>query len=250
MHLNVGEISFINFIPLKLCAENFPFAHKTFSLAPSDLNDLCRKNILDISPVSFFAYKDIEANYERLPNFCIATDGEVKSIELFSNFKIEDLRGKKVFASAQSENSVGALSAISKFKFGFDVFENRVDLIDSADAALMIGDCAMKYSSKFLFKFDIGKLWRDTFNTPLVCSCIAIKREIYSEVKDKIFSYYKNSLLEFEKNRQKYCELAALKLDKSNFGVDEAQAYYSGLIYNVEEFAFKKTRDILDGKFA
>ena len=67
----------------------------------------------------------------------------MKSIELFSNFEFEELRGKKVFASSFSENSIAALSAISKFKFGFDVFENRADSVEDAGAALMIGDLAM-----------------------------------------------------------------------------------------------------------
>lgn len=250
MFLNVGEISFINFIPLKLCAERFPFARKTFSLAPSKLNNMCRDGALDISAVSFFAYKDIEKSYARLPNFCIATDGEVKSIELFSNFEFGDLKGKKVFATSFSENSIAALSAVSKFKFGFDVFENRSNSVEEADAALMIGDLAMTYSSKFAFKFDVGELWRETFNAPLICSCIAVKREIYDEIKGEIFAYYENSLLEFEKNIGRYCELAAVTLGKPNFSADDARLYYSGLKYRMDEFAFKKTRDIFDGKFA
>lgn len=249
MPLSVGEISFINFIPLKLCAERFPFARKTFSLAPSELNNLCRAGALDISPVSFFAYKDIEASYERLPNFCIAADGEVGSIELFSNFEFEDLRGRKVFASSFSENSVAALSAISKFKFGFDVFENRASSAEECDAALMIGDSAMTYSSKFAFKYDVGKLWKEAFGAPLICSCIAVKRGIYFDAECEIFSYYENSLSEFEKNIERYCGLAALSLGKPGFSAEDAKRYYSGLKYRMDEFAFKKTRDILDGKF-
>lgn len=250
MFLNVGEISFINSIPLKLCAERFPFARKTYSLAPSKLNNMCRAGALDVSAVSFFAYGDIEKSYARLPNFCIATDGEVKSIELFSNFEFEELRGKKVFASSFSENSIAALSAISKFKFGFDVFENRADSVEDAGAALMIGDLAMTYSSKFAFKYDVGTLWREAFNVPLICSCIAVKREIYNEVKGEIFAYYENSLSEFEKNIGHYCRLAAVALGKPDFSAEDAKRYYSGLKYRMDEIAFKKTRDILDGKFA
>ncbi|MBO7521616.1 MAG: hypothetical protein J6T16_05200 [Opitutales bacterium] len=250
MMLNVGEISFINYIPLNRRAEFFPYGRKTFSLPPSQLNELCRRQILDVSPVSFFAYKDIEKNYARLENFCIAANSEVKSVELFSNFGIEELEGKRVFAARESENSVGALRAICRFRGNFDVFKNRAFDIESADAALIIGDRALAFDSRFKYKFDIGSLWRGAFGCPLVCSCIAIRREIFDSVKEKIAEYYDASLEEFQKNRKKYCLEAAEKIGKNGFDSAAADAYYSGLAYKIDKAQFDKTRDILNGKFA
>ena len=77
-----------------------------------------------------------------------------------------------------------------------------------------------------------------------------MKREIYNEVKGEIFAYYENSLSEFEKNIGHYCGLAAVALGKPDFSAEDAKRYYSGLKYRMDEIAFKKTRDILDGKFA
>ncbi|MBR4597169.1 MAG: hypothetical protein IKO42_02100 [Opitutales bacterium] len=250
MELNVGEISFINFIPLSRRAEDFPYARKLFSLPPARLNRLCRERILDVSPVSFFAYRGIEKDYARLENFCIAANSEVKSVELFSNFEIGELAGRRVFAAEESENSVGALKAICKFRGNFDVFENRTFDIESADAALIIGDKALAFSSRFKYKFDIGSLWREAFNAPLVCSCIAIRREIFDLVREKIANYYDASLAEFQKNRKKYCLEAAEKIGKNGFDTAAADAYYSGLLYKIGEAEFKRTREILDGKFA
>ena len=250
MTLSVGEISFINYIPLACRADCFPFERNVYSLPPAQLNDLCRRRVLDVSPVSFFAYKDIEKYYARLPEFCIAANAEVKSVELFSNFEIAELKGKKVFAAAESENSVGALRAICKFRGGFDVFENRTPGIDCADAALIIGDRALAFNSRFKYKFDIGSLWRETFGCPLVCSCIAVRREIFDFASAKIAENFEKSLAYFNENRAKFCAIAAEKIGKNGFDAKAAAAYYAGLTYKIGEGQFEKTRDILNGKFA
>lgn len=249
MRYKVGEIEFINYLPLSTGNADFPFEHSLFRACPKDLNNACRRRELDISPISFFAYSDFEDDYNLLPNFCIAGDGEILSVRLFSNFKLSDLRNKKIYFTEQSESSIGAFVSICKFLYGFNPKDNCTKDFESCDAAFLIGDAALSFNSKFKYDYDLGVLWKEAFKTPMVYSAIAIKRNIFDEVKDQLTKYFDSNLEYFNANKIKICEQATRILDSQNFDLKKAIFYYDNLIYKISDQSFKKSRDILHGKF-
>lgn len=250
MTYKVGEIEFINYLPLAKSGAEFPLKATMFRAFPKKLNDACRSGELDITPISFFAYNDFKDTYKLLPTYCIAGDGDIVSVRLFSNFEISQLRGKKIFFTNQSESSIGAFCAVCKFKYGFNPKDFACADISQSDAGFLIGDSALSYKSQFKFDYDLGALWKDAFKTPMVYSAIAVKREIYDDVSARLCEFFKKNLEIFYANRLDICELAVNMLNCKSFGLKEAENYYNRLIFKVSEEQFKKSGDILHGKFA
>lgn len=248
--LKVGEISFVNYIPLSSKNADYPFPCKFVRAVPSELNAACRRGELDISPISFFAYSDLRKRYKILPNFCIASDGEVMSVKLFSHFPIENLRGKKIFFTGESESSVNAFRAICKKEYAFDPKDFASPDSSSADALILIGDKALKFSKTYKYVYDIGSLWQRAFQLPIVFSVIIVKNEIFDAVKEKLLIHYENNLADFYKDENKYCSLASEKLASENFTASDAKKYYSKLIFKISDEAMERSLNILNGTFA
>lgn len=250
MTYSLGEIEFINYIPLFNLKADFPFPHTLFRACPKDLNNACRKGLLDISPISFFAYSDLEKDYEILPNFCIAGDGEVLSVRLFSKCKLEDLKGKKIYLTNQSESSIGAFTAICKHRYGFNPRDFASSDRNACDALFLIGNEALSFKSPLAYDYDLGLLWQETFATPMVYSAIVAKREIFDGVKAKLSEFFDLNLRNFQANKEHFYALAALEMGSSEFDSTSAKNYYDKLIYKISDSAFAKSWEILHGRFA
>ena len=247
MSLRVGEISFINFIPLAGGSE-YPFGCEIFRAAPSELNAACRRGALDASPISFYAYPDIEADYALLPGFCIASDGDVMSVRLFSRFDISELAGRRVYLTPDSESSVGALAAVCRRRFGYDPRDFACPDPAAADAVFLIGDRALSFAGNFPRVYDLGGLWRETFGIPMVFSGIVVRRSVYGEVADALSARYAANLAGFYSDRGRWCAIAAGRVASPAFSAADADEYYRRLTFTISDSAFAECRRILHGK--
>jgi Predicted periplasmic solute-binding protein len=248
MSLKVGEISFANFLPLAAKGAEYPFKCSVTTAIPSTLNNACRRGEFDISPISFYAYPAIEKDYALLPNFCIASDGEVMSVKLFSKFDIAKLAGKKIYLTPDSESSIGAFCAVCKKRYGYNPRDFACANADEADALFLIGDKALAFDKPADYTCDLGTLWKETFDTPLVFAAIAVKREIFGEYKETLAEFYAANLKEFYARKDFYCERAVQSLASETFKIDDARKYFERLTYKISDAAFANSRAILHGK--
>lgn len=250
MRVRVGEISFVNFIPLCVEAE-YPSGCEILRAYPKLLNDECRHGNLDISPISFFAFNDIKNDYEILSNFTIASDGEVDSVKIYSNFEISELKGKRIFFTEKSESSIAAFCAICKKKYGFNPRDFASKNLVESDAALLIGDDVFSFNSHFEKSWDIGKLWKETFKIPMVYSVIVAKKTLPQNLKDEFAKCYENSLKDFFSCPEKFAKIASQRFAENgkSFTVESAMSYYSKLIYRQNLSIIHKALEILNGNF-
>ena len=98
-----------------------------------------------------------------LPDFTVSSYSEVKSILLISRFPIENLSGKKVALTSTSATSQVLLKLILSRGYEvqpeYTVCPPDLDrMLADADAALLIGDIALKYyvARRELFLHDLG----------------------------------------------------------------------------------------------
>ena len=248
MSLKVGEISFANFLPLAAKGAEYPFECAVTTALPSALNNACRRGEFDISPISFYAYPAIEKDYALLPNFCIASDGEVMSVKLFSKFDIAELASKKIYLTPDSESSIGAFCAVCKKRYGYNPRDFAHANADEADALFLIGDKALAFDKPANHVYDLGVLWKETFGIPLVFAAIAIKREIFEKYKNTLADFYDANLKEFYARKDFYCESAVRALASETFKIADAQKYFDRLTYKISDAAFASSRAILHGK--
>ncbi len=244
MPFSFGKISYINCLPLFFAGDRADF--KFISACPSDLNSSVRTGGLDASLISRWEYLDpaISASYKIIPEFCIAGDGEIMSVELFSRRPLENLKDGKIFITNETGTSSRAFRYLIKRKYDFDIFNlERSAGIDSADAVLLIGNAALSFRPKDLFPFktDLGEMWREQTGLKMIYSVAVVRNEIFDEVAPLAESYFKDSIDLFYKNTDEAYSLARKRFAESQgceISLKELKEYYSKLIYRLDSREF------------
>jgi chorismate dehydratase len=202
----VGHIQFLNCLPL------YYGLVKSYALLdielikgmPTELNNLLLSGKLDISPISSIEYARHHDSLVLFPDFTVSSDGEVKSILLLSRFPIEQLSGKKIALSGTSATSQVLLKLILKHGYGIEpeYFVCPPDLnrmLETADAALLIGDIALKYyiTAKDFYRYDLGIEWKKLTGKKMVYAVWAVNRkfsETKSELCENVFETFRKSM--------------------------------------------------------
>lgn len=149
--LKIGRIPYANLFPIfyTLQRECDCSGYKFIEGVPSTLNRLLRSGEIDISPSSSIEYLRCESQYTLLEGHSISSKGPIGSILLLSKKPIEELEGKTILVSSQSETSVALLGIILRKFYKIECPLRPTDepldfVISKADAYLAIGDDALK----------------------------------------------------------------------------------------------------------
>ena len=207
--LKIGRIPYANLFPIfyTLQRECDCSGYKFIEGVPSTLNRLLRSGEIDISPSSSIEYLGCESQYTLLEGHSISSKGPIGSILLLSKKPIEELEGKTILVSSQSETSVALLGIILRKFYKIECPLRPTDepldsLISKADVFLVIGDDALK-AAKTVANYKTGDTpsltlsprgggqgWGGTSETP------SIKSEIV-HIYDLGELWYRNTALPF-----------------------------------------------------
>jgi chorismate dehydratase len=182
--VRLGRISFINVDPIYYGFDSGQLKEeiRITSAPPAELNRMMADGLLDISAVSSAAYGIHHREWLLLPDFCIACRGDVMSVLLVSRTPLEDLDGKKVLVTDESATAVRLMRLMfSHGKIAPRLQTRKIQdpsMVD-ADAALVIGDAALRYNwhQHFDFVWDLGDLWARHANLPFVFAVWAVRKE-------------------------------------------------------------------------
>ena len=252
MKPKVGHIQFLNCLPL------YYGLVKSYALLdielikglPTELNNLLLSGRLDISPISSIEYARHHDSLVLFPDFTVSSDGEVKSILLLSRFPIDKLSGKKIALTGTSATSQVLLKLILKHGYGIEpeYFVCPPDLnrmLETADAALLIGDIALKYyiAAKDYYRYDLGFEWKKLTGKKMVYAVWAVNRrfsETKSELCEKVFETFRKSMdysltnlpeiIEYAVKWESFSPSFLMDYFKS-LRFDFGDAYQEGLLY-------------------
>ena len=192
--LKIGRIPYANFFPIfyyldrKCDTSDYSFVKGV----PSKLNKMLRNDELDISPSSSIEFLRHRKKYFILPWFSISSAGPINSILLFSRFPLEQLGGKTIALSSDSETSVALLKVILReflsLKCRFRTTDRRSvrNILSENSAVLHIGDTAMIEARKLkaaesrteeLFVYDLGELWEKYTGLPFVYALWIVRKK-------------------------------------------------------------------------
>jgi len=182
--LRVGRINYANCTPLFAALQkNFDCgAYRFIHGVPSRLNQMLFRGKVDLSPSSSIFYGRSFEQFLLLPDLSINSDGPVRSVLLFSRFPIDDLDGKTVCLTSESETSVVLLKIILRKYFGFRnrfVRRRLSGPVSEFPAFLVIGDTALKWSflDLPLYKYDLGEIWKDLTGLPFVFALWILRKD-------------------------------------------------------------------------
>ena len=173
--LRVGRVDFINTFPLAWSLEHRlePRMIKETLAVPTRLNELLAAGELDVANVSSIAYAHNAADWVLLPSVCIASEGEVDSVNLVTDVPLPAITS--IAVTSKSAASVALVQVL------FPDVELRAEGVQ-ADATLLIGDEALRSAIEDPTPHhDLGALWFEQTGLPMVFAVWAARRTVAVE---------------------------------------------------------------------
>jgi chorismate dehydratase len=169
--VRVGAVTYLNARPLVFSlAKIAPQVELTFDL-PSRLADALAAGRLDVAMIPSIEYARGDG-YSIISDACIACDGAVRSVKLYSRVPLERLRSLAL--DEGSRTSAALVRILLKERFGVSPETRQLPIGVSpddvpTDAVMLIGDRGMlPGSGRFAFEWDLGEEWSRWTGLPFV----------------------------------------------------------------------------------
>ena len=122
--------------------------------------------------------------YHIISDFCIASDGEVASVCLFSEVPLNDV--ETILLDYQSRTSVALLKVLLKEHWKISpnlvsASEGYERTISGTTAGLVIGDRALVKRLQSKFIYDLGAAWKEMTGMPFVFAAWVSNKELSPE---------------------------------------------------------------------
>ncbi|MCH1430771.1 MAG: hypothetical protein GWP59_06895 [Chlamydiales bacterium] len=231
--MRIGRINYINTLPLFLGWDLSPpnFSHEFVTGTPMELNQLMGKGKLDIASISTAAYLENQEYYKIMDGFCIGAKHEALSVTLFSPVAPKLLDKKRIAITPQSKTSVVLLRVLCEEFWKITPLFIPLDEATPEDAALLIGDNAMKHSpSDKHLSYDLASLWEYETSLPFIFGLIVSRKSTSKETQLAFCNALNNSFKWGQKNRQKIYQKANESL---NLPEDFIKRYFNSLHYRM-----------------
>lgn len=239
--LRVGRIDYANAWPLFHYLEEYTeqAGIDVVLKVPAELNRLLREGEIQVSAVSSYAYGMNDQDYILLPHLSVGSEGKVNSILLFLKEPIELAPPKRIAVTTASATSVNLLKILMKKYYELDpVYEpaepHLEQMLESADAALLIGDPAIRESweSKGLTVIDLGEVWNLWTGLAMTYAVVAARKEAVESSPEAFQRLYRA----FTASKEQSVDNLKPLIDKAceQLGGDPAywQMYFTSLNYD------------------
>ena len=182
----LGHIAFLNVLPL-----TYALAHGAaqgldiLRATPAQLNGRLEARNLDVSGVSSITYARHADDLLILPDVCIASDGDVRSVLLVSRVPAENIGARRVLLSDKSASSHALLKIILRRAYdAVPQYETRAltpedPVPEGAAGALFIGDDALElyhHPPDGIYIYDLAREWKQMTGARMVFGIWAAAR--------------------------------------------------------------------------
>lgn len=171
--LRVGHLNFCNAIPFYRGLSNVQLVPGV----PSELNTHLRQGKLDLSLVSSFEYLSNSSLYDLIPGYCIAAEGEVRSVHLHIKVPLKELNGQPLALTAQSGSSAQLVKIFCRYFWHIrPQFVTLPQLNDYMHykAFLLIGDQALLHPGfPGYTRLDLAQVWKEKTDLPMTFALLS-----------------------------------------------------------------------------
>jgi chorismate dehydratase len=193
--IRCGRISYTNDLPVYAAfdAGAVEFPGTLVSGVPTELNAMLLTGALDVSPISSFFYAVHADALVLLPEICIGSRREVRSIYCISKAPPAALSGVAIHATRESATGRNLFATICAERFGF--LPTYVESNDPFEAyrttgapCLLIGDKAIDAAIQAERRdvHDVGDLWHTMTGCQMVYAVWAASRNFLVERRDEV----------------------------------------------------------------
>ena len=206
--LRISIVQYLNTAPLVWGFTNGPLRAKydlSFTV-PSQCAEQLRSGSVDVAIIPVIEYQRID-DLVILSDMAIASKKQVRSLLIIAKKPIEQVKSFALDASSRSSQALTRILCAEKWKIAPQFFEGSPDLVamlQQADAALLIGDPALRIavgmekdswpgaegqticqsatlgitSAEMLYVYDVVGEWRSLTGLPAVLAFWAARRDV------------------------------------------------------------------------
>jgi len=252
--LRLGRIQYMNVTPIYYGLDMRDHgAYQITSAPPATLNRMLTMGQLDISPVSSIAYAKNQKQWTLIPDLSISSFGKVMSVKIVSKFSLDNLNGKHIILTNESETASALLKLLLKKKcIGAHFSTQSVispDCTYKADAALVIGDIALKYHWEKLFPYvyDLGELWHKQTNLPFVFGVWAVRKQYACENPEKVQQLTQQFHQSKQSGLANISSISRMAAHNLSLDIHTCNSYYQCLNYDLKDMHIKGLQFFCDG---
>jgi len=208
MKLRISIVQYLNTAPLVWGFTNGPLRGKydlSFTV-PSQCAEQLRTGNADVAIIPAIEYQRID-DLVILPDMAIASKKQVRSLLIIAKMPVEQVKSFALDGSSRSTQTLTRILCAEKWKIAPRFFEAPPDLgamLEQADAALLIGDPALRIAlgieigsrpgasgetvcraatlgiagPELLYVYDVVSEWRSLTGLPAVLAVWAARREV------------------------------------------------------------------------
>jgi chorismate dehydratase len=185
--LRLGLVPYLNILPLVEGLGAFVPADRWVRATPRELGSLLSAGEIDLATLPM---AEILRNgtYRVLSGCAIASNGPVRSVQIFSKVPLSEVRS--VLLDRSSLTSVCLARIVLRDLLGIAPSESTSDeplrpsfdwQTAEADAFLVIGDTALEWEHAFPHKLDLGSAWKSLTGLPFVYAAWAVRANVRIE---------------------------------------------------------------------
>ena len=184
--IKISVVRYANSLPFVFGLKNSGFDKKVILSTdhPADCAAKLISNIVDIGLIPVAALPRL-SEYHIISDFCIGTNGSVKTVMLLSRSSFDKIN--TVYLDYRSLTSVNLVRVLSKYywerKFKWENTHENFDFtkIRDNEAITLIGDQCFEYEKYFKYSIDLAFEWKKFTGLPFVFACWAANKEIAPE---------------------------------------------------------------------
>jgi len=193
-----GRIAYTNDLPVYAGFDEgiARFPHRITADVPSGLNRALLEGRLDISPISSAFYAQHPDDFVLLPDVCIASKRDVRSIACISAVPPDRLASRPIAVTMESETGRMLFGVICRTWYGFQPVLQTEDDPFSAYArdgspCLLIGDRAIDAADRARPEhvYDLGALWHAFTGAGMVYAVWAARRAYAAENEETLAGF-------------------------------------------------------------
>ncbi|MCW5213415.1 menaquinone biosynthesis protein [Desulfobulbus sp. TB] len=240
-----GMVNYINTAPIyEVWKEQVQRPDWTVTEAPpAQLNGLLAAADLDLGFVSSYEYAARPELYRIMADLSISATGPVGSVFIFSSVPPEQLDGKKVLMTGQSETSVWLLRIIledffavsPKYTSGEIFAEHRPE--EEPTAVLVIGDEALRLAtdkaSPYPVRLDLAEFWHQQTGLPFVFSVCAVREDFLARAEDVARELHQTLLACRDQGKKRLTEISEQVASRIPMNNTACLAYLQAMEYDL-----------------
>jgi len=212
--LKISVVSYLNSSPFIAGLEHFQNQHN-YKLS-IDLPFQCAEKLIsfeaDLGLIPVAKIKELPEHFI-VSNYCIGALGKVESVVIVSNEPLESLTS--VILDRESRTSVLLAKILMRDLWKKEVQwivegENNIVNLPSKTGAVLIGNRALLFRSRYKYVVDLAECWQQLTGLPFVFACWVSNKKIDGATIELLNQSFEHGLTQrkniIELNRNKYPE--------------------------------------------